>query len=227
MQPGLEQRREAVLFKTARLNEYHLAEPGRRWSDVVRHAGAVGRNGLHMGSHCGTDGRPGFFQTSRRGYLVNDYCHSPQLYLPHCFFLCTLRASDTHVLPSSSLVLISTGQQYHDANGLEQSVWAQDGPSVGSATWRVPEAVCPTRRLVPVAPCAVDPRRQLPCTAANQVGEAVLAQPTAGSSQCVLWRAYRGVLCLAGALYAVVDDSCSGGDSSLCLWHYKYGKVNS
>ncbi|KAF9212955.1 Anoctamin-5 [Podila verticillata] len=71
MQPGLEQRREAVLFKTARLNDYHLAEPGRRWSDVVRHAGAVGRNGLHMGSHCGIDGRPGFFQTSRRGYLVN------------------------------------------------------------------------------------------------------------------------------------------------------------
>ncbi|KAF9313326.1 hypothetical protein BG003_005307, partial [Podila horticola] len=70
-QPGLEQRREAVLFKTARLNDYHLAEPGRRWSDVVRHAGAVGKNGLHMGSHCGTDGRPGFFQTSRRGYLVN------------------------------------------------------------------------------------------------------------------------------------------------------------
>ncbi|KAF9382266.1 Anoctamin-5, partial [Podila verticillata] len=71
MQPGLEQRREAVLFKTARLNDYHLAEPGRRWSDVVRHAGAIGRNGLHMGSHCGIDGRPGFFQTSRRGYLVN------------------------------------------------------------------------------------------------------------------------------------------------------------
>ncbi|KAF9323520.1 hypothetical protein BG006_001369, partial [Podila minutissima] len=39
-QPGLEQRREAMLFKTARLNDYHLAEPGRKWSDVVRHAGA-------------------------------------------------------------------------------------------------------------------------------------------------------------------------------------------
>ncbi|KAG0089104.1 Anoctamin-7 [Podila epicladia] len=70
-QPGLEQRREAVLFKTARLNDYHLAEPGRKWSDIVRHAGAVGKNGLHMGSHCGMDGRPGFFQSSRRGYLVN------------------------------------------------------------------------------------------------------------------------------------------------------------
>ncbi|KAG0353331.1 Anoctamin-5 [Podila minutissima] len=70
-QPGLEQRREAVLFKTARLNDYHLAEPGRKWSDVVRHAGAVSNNGLHMGSHCGMDGRPGFFQSSRREYLVN------------------------------------------------------------------------------------------------------------------------------------------------------------
>lgn len=69
-QPGLEQRREAVLFKTARLTDFHLAEPGRRWSDVVRHAGAIRGDGLHVGSKYGTDGRPGFFQTSRRGYLV-------------------------------------------------------------------------------------------------------------------------------------------------------------
>ncbi|KAF9544569.1 Anoctamin-5 [Mortierella hygrophila] len=70
-QPGLEQRREAVLFKTARLSDFHLAEPGRRWSDVVRHAGAIRKDGTHGGSHSGTDSRPGFFQTSRRGYLVN------------------------------------------------------------------------------------------------------------------------------------------------------------
>ncbi|KAF9142520.1 Anoctamin-5, partial [Linnemannia schmuckeri] len=70
-QPGLEQRREAVLFKTARLTDFHLAEPGRRWSDVVRHAGAIRKDGTHVGSHSGTDSRPGFFQTSRRGYLVN------------------------------------------------------------------------------------------------------------------------------------------------------------
>ncbi|CAO3567704.1 unnamed protein product [Mortierella alpina] len=70
-QPGLEQRREAVLFKTARLTDFHLAEPGRRWSDVVRHAGAAQRSDSQAGSHSGTDGRPGLFQTSRRGYLVN------------------------------------------------------------------------------------------------------------------------------------------------------------
>ncbi|KAG0256251.1 Anoctamin-5 [Mortierella polycephala] len=70
-QPGLEQRREAVLFKTARLTDFHLAESGRRWSDVVRHAGAIRGDGFHVGSQYGTDGRPGFFQTSRRGYLVN------------------------------------------------------------------------------------------------------------------------------------------------------------
>ncbi|KAF9179022.1 Anoctamin-5 [Haplosporangium sp. Z 11] len=70
-QPGLEQRREAVPFKTARLTDFHLAEPGRRWSDVVRHAGAIGGDGLRVGSQYGTDGRPGFFPTSRRGYLVN------------------------------------------------------------------------------------------------------------------------------------------------------------
>ncbi|KAG0344099.1 Anoctamin-5 [Podila humilis] len=70
VQPGLEQRREAALFKTSRLTDYHLAEPGRRWSDVVRHAGAINRDGLHVGTNCGIDGRPGFFQTSRRGYLV-------------------------------------------------------------------------------------------------------------------------------------------------------------
>ncbi|KAG0203170.1 Anoctamin-5 [Mortierella sp. GBA30] len=69
--PGLEQRREAVLFKTARLTDFHLAEPGRRWSDVVRHAGAAKKDGLHVGTHSGSDGRPGFFQTSRRGYLVH------------------------------------------------------------------------------------------------------------------------------------------------------------
>ncbi|KAG0282987.1 Anoctamin-7, partial [Linnemannia gamsii] len=70
-QPGLEQRREAVLFKTVRLTDFHLAEPGRRWSDVVRHAGAIRKDGTHVGSHSGTDSRPGFFQTSRRGYLAN------------------------------------------------------------------------------------------------------------------------------------------------------------
>ncbi|KAF9418764.1 Anoctamin-5 [Podila epigama] len=70
-QSGLEQRREAVLFKKSQLNEYHLAEPGRKWSDIVRHAGAINSKGQHMGSHCGSDARPGFFQTSRRGYLVN------------------------------------------------------------------------------------------------------------------------------------------------------------
>ncbi|KAF9276606.1 hypothetical protein BGZ68_009903, partial [Mortierella alpina] len=71
VKPGLEQRREAVLFKTARLTDFHLAEPGRRWSDVVRHAGGAPRNGSQPGSYSGTDGRPGLFQTSRRGYLVN------------------------------------------------------------------------------------------------------------------------------------------------------------
>ncbi|KAI8345785.1 calcium-activated chloride channel-domain-containing protein [Mortierella sp. GBAus27b] len=68
---GLEQRREAVLFKASHLHDFHLAEPGRRWSDVVRHSGAVGKDGFHVGSKCGSDGRLGFFQTSRRGYLVN------------------------------------------------------------------------------------------------------------------------------------------------------------
>ncbi|KAF9345075.1 hypothetical protein BGX26_003576 [Mortierella sp. AD094] len=71
-QPGLEQRREAVLFKVERLTDFHLAEPGRRWCDVVRHAGGVQRDGSHSRSDTGTDGRPGFFQTSRRGYLASN-----------------------------------------------------------------------------------------------------------------------------------------------------------
>ncbi|KAF9116343.1 Anoctamin-4 [Mortierella sp. AM989] len=69
-QPGLEQRREAVLFKVERLTDFHLAEPGRRWCDVVRHSGGVQRDGSHLKSNTGIDGRPGFFQTGRRGYLV-------------------------------------------------------------------------------------------------------------------------------------------------------------
>ncbi|KAF9205543.1 hypothetical protein BGZ49_003877 [Haplosporangium sp. Z 27] len=71
-QPGLEQRRETVLFKVEHLTEFHLAEPGRRWCDVVRHTNGIQKNGTHLRSNTGTDGRPGFFQTSRRGYLHND-----------------------------------------------------------------------------------------------------------------------------------------------------------
>ncbi|KAF9978629.1 Anoctamin-7 [Actinomortierella ambigua] len=63
--------RETVLFKKSRLHDYHLAEASRRWSDIVRHSGAVNRNGIHTGGNCGSDGKPGFFLTSRRGYLVN------------------------------------------------------------------------------------------------------------------------------------------------------------
>ncbi|KAF9439195.1 Anoctamin-5 [Entomortierella beljakovae] len=69
-QPGLEQRREAVLFKVERLTDFHLAEAGRRWCDVVRHSGGNQEAGQSRGSGTGTDGRPGFFQTSRRGFLV-------------------------------------------------------------------------------------------------------------------------------------------------------------
>ncbi|KAG0221529.1 hypothetical protein BGW41_006726 [Actinomortierella wolfii] len=71
LKSGLEQHRESVLFKKSRLHEYYLAEMNRRWSDVVRHSGALGPTGKHIGNNHGSDGRPGFFMTSRRGYLVH------------------------------------------------------------------------------------------------------------------------------------------------------------
>jgi len=128
-QPGLEQRREAVLFKTARLTDFHLAEQGRRWSDVVRHAGAVRKDGTPVGSHSGTDGRPGFFQTSRRGYLVR---------IRHCYLHSEKEKEigrEAHIVPS--------GQQHHDENRIqERSFFSEGRTSICIATRRLSKVVC-------------------------------------------------------------------------------------
>lgn len=132
-QPGLEQRREAVLFKTVRLTDFHLAEPGRRWSDVVRHAGAIRKDGTHVGSHSGTDSRPGFFQTSRRGYLVS---------YPFTYNQNIVVVMQTHSLTRIIICMNTLGEQYYDENRVQElPLWSQNGSTICSKTWCIPKTV--------------------------------------------------------------------------------------
>ncbi|KAF9409128.1 Anoctamin-7 [Podila epigama] len=70
-------RAESLLFKANKLRQYKLGEKTRKWSDIVRHGGGIQPNGKGVGSFQGSDGKDGFFGTSRRGNLTESiiiYC---------------------------------------------------------------------------------------------------------------------------------------------------------